>query len=58
MLLDGSLNAQNLLSHDGQHLQLDTVELVKAGPGARRGQTFKKLQIWHRSHRVLLNPWM
>lgn len=46
MLLNGTLDTQNLLCHDGQHLQLDTVELIKARPGARRSQTFKELQIW------------
>merc|ERR1712106_1211083 len=31
--LDGALNAKHLLSNNRQHFQLDTVELVKAGPG-------------------------
>ena len=29
---DGTLDAEYLLSNDGEHLQLDPVELVKAGP--------------------------
>jgi len=40
---DGPLDAEDLLGHDGQHLQLDAVELVKARPRARRGQAFEEL---------------
>ena len=31
-----------LLGNDGQHLDVDSVELVEAGPGASRGQSFEE----------------
>ena len=37
--LDSPDNAQDLLRHHGQHLQLDPIELVKARPRSSRGQT-------------------
>lgn len=37
----GALDGQHLLSHHTQHLQLDTVELIKAGPGSTAGQTLQ-----------------
>lgn len=35
LLLDGPLDAEDLLGHYRQHLQLNTVELVEACPGTR-----------------------
>lgn len=43
LLLNGSLDAQDLLRHHRQHLQLNAVELIEASPGSRRRQPFKKL---------------
>ena len=40
---DGQLDGQNLLRHDRQHLQVDAVELVEAGPGAGGGQALEEL---------------
>ena len=40
---DRALNAQHLLRHHREHLELDAVELVEARPRARRRQTFEKL---------------
>ena len=34
-------DGQDLLGHDGQHLDIDAVELVEAAPGARLGQAWK-----------------
>lgn len=36
---DASLDGQDLLRHHWQHLQVDTVELVEAGPSSTRCQT-------------------
>ena len=33
----------HLLSDDGEHLELDAVELVEAGPAAARRQTLEEL---------------
>lgn len=41
--LDGPLDAENLLGNYREHLQLNTVELIKACPRTRWSQTFKKL---------------
>ena len=41
--LDGAHNAQYLLGHHREHLQVDAVELVEACPSACRRQTFEKL---------------
>ena len=38
-------DAQDLLGDDRQHLQLNSVELVKARPGAGRRQSFEELRI-------------
>ena len=36
-----SLYSENLLRHDGQHLQVNTVKLIKARPGPTRRQTLQ-----------------
>ena len=41
--IDPSLDGQDLLGHHGQHLKVDTVELIKAGPCSTRGQPLEKL---------------
>lgn len=37
----GALDGQHLLGHHTQHLQLDTVELIKAGPSPAACQTLQ-----------------
>ncbi len=37
-----SLDGKNLLSDHGQHLQINTVELIKTGPGSTGCQTLNK----------------
>ena len=41
--MDGALDVQHLLRHHRQHLQVDAVELVEAGPGAAAGQALEEL---------------
>lgn len=41
----GSDDGQHLLSNHAQHLQLNAVELIKAGPGTRAGKTFEELGL-------------
>ena len=40
---DSSLDGQDLLGHHRQHLQVDTIELIEAGPGTARRQTLEEL---------------
>jgi len=48
-LVDGDLDALNLLCDHRQNLQLDSVELVEARPGARLRQTFEEF-----AHRLVV----
>jgi len=41
---NGPLDGQDLLRHHGEHLQLDAIELVEAGPGARLCQTLQGIR--------------
>ena len=43
LLLDGDLNRENLLRDDGEHLEVDAVELVEARPRAAGRQAFEEL---------------
>ena len=36
--------SSHLLSHHGEHFELDPVELIEARPGARGGQSFEELR--------------
>jgi len=45
------LDSEELLSHHTQHLNVDPVELIKAGPGARLGQASKEL-----AHEAVVQP--
>lgn len=48
---EGVLDAEELLSHHTQHLNVDAVELIKAGPGARLSQAGKEL-----AHEAVVQP--
>jgi len=39
----GALNGKDLLSNDGENLQVDPVKLVEAGPSARGSETLEEL---------------
>ena len=41
--IDSILDGRDLLGYDGQHLELNAVELVEARPGARLRQAFEEL---------------
>ena len=41
--VDPSLDGEDLLGHHGEHLQVDSVELVEAGPRPAGGQPFEEL---------------
>jgi len=45
------LDGKELLSHHTQHLNVNPVELIKAGPGARLGQASKEL-----AHDAVVEP--
>ncbi len=45
------LDRKELLSHHTQHLNVNPVELIKAGPGARLGQASKEL-----AHEAVVQP--
>ena len=49
LTLDRQLDAHDLLAHDAQNFDVDAVELVEAGPGAARRQTFEEL-----AHRLVV----
>jgi hypothetical protein len=42
-LQEGHSNLQELLSHDGQYFELDTIELIQASPAALLAQTGEQL---------------
>ena len=48
---EGVLDAEKLLSHHTQHLNVNAVELIKAGPGARLSQAGKEL-----AHEAVVKP--
>lgn len=48
--LDSVLNLLELLGNNRQHLQVNSVEFVEAGPGTTRGQSFE-----HLAHLVILH---
>ena len=48
---EGILDAEELLSHHTQHLNVDAVELIKAGPGAGLSQAGKEL-----AHEAVVQP--
>ena len=48
---DRALNAQHLLRHHGENLELDAVKLVETRPRARRRQTFEEF-----THRLVVQP--
>lgn len=48
---EGILDAEELLSHHTQHLNVNAVKLVKAGPGARLSQASKEL-----AHEAVVQP--
>jgi len=50
-LIDGDLDALDLLRDDRQNLQLNAVELVEARPGAGLRQTLEEL-----AHRLVVQP--
>lgn len=45
------LDGEELLSYHTEHLDVNPIELIKAGPGARLGQTSKKL-----AHEAVVQP--
>lgn len=45
------LDSEELLSHHTQHLNVNPIELIKAGPGARLGQASKEL-----AHEAVVQP--
>jgi hypothetical protein len=45
------LDRKELLSHHTQHLNVNPVEFIKAGPGARLGQASKEL-----AHEAVVQP--
>ena len=47
-LLLCNLNGSNLLCHDRQHLNVNTVELIEARPGACTGQSLEELAHGHK----------
>jgi hypothetical protein len=47
----GSLNAENLLSHNTQHLRINLIKLIKAAPRPSGGKPFKKFP-----HRPIVQP--
>lgn len=48
---EGVLDAEELLSHNAQHLNVNAVELIKAGPHARLSQAGKEL-----AHEAVVQP--
>jgi hypothetical protein len=50
----------HLLRDDGQHFEINTVELIKARPGTRRGQALEELalrqeEVWPRKDVLMLS---
>lgn len=57
MNLFTSLNGQNLLGNHRQHLQINTVELVKTRPGTARCQTLEKIKTIQLCSYTFTNIW-